>query len=261
MSETVLVTGASSGIGLELAKLFAQSGRNLILVARSQSKLEELRLELVDQNSVHVEVIPADLAEVDAAQSLVDEINKRKLVVDVLVNNAGFGELGRFDEISAERQVNMVRLNVLTVMHLTRLLLPEMLKRNVGGILNVASTAAFQPGPHMAVYYATKAFVLSFSEAIHEELLGLDIKVVCLCPGPTKTGFGEDSGMNATKIFTSNAMDVSTVARAGFKAYESNRAIIIPGWKNKFGAFVTRLVPRFLTRKLVKNFQSQSGKQ
>lgn len=258
MNETVLITGTSSGIGLELAKRFAQSGRNLILVARSEAKLDSLRLELVDQHSVHVEVIVADLAEVDSAQRLVDEINRRKLVVNVLVNNAGFGELGRFDEISVERQVNMVRLNVLTVMHLTRLLLPEMEKRKSGGILNVASTAAFQPGPHMAVYYATKAFVLSFSEALHEELLESNVKVVCLCPGPTETGFGEDSGMNATKIFTANAMDVSIVARAGVEAYESNQAIIIPGWKNKFGAFLTRLVPRFVTRKIVNSFQRPS---
>ena len=166
MSETALITGASSGIGLELAKLFAQSGRNLILVARSETKLNELRTELINKHSVHVEVIVADLSEVDAAVKLFGEINTRKLVVDILVNNAGFGELGRFSEIETDRQLNMVRLNVVTVMHLTRLLLPEMLKRKSGGILNVASTAAFQPGPNMAVYYASKAFVLSFSEAV-----------------------------------------------------------------------------------------------
>ena len=256
MLETALITGASSGIGLELAKLFAQSGRNLILVARSEEKLETLRAELVDQHQVHVEVIVADLAGVDAAVSLVDEINSRKLVVNVLVNNAGFGELGRFAEISVERQMNMVRLNVVTVVQLTRLLLPEMIKRNGGGILNVGSTAAFQPGPNMAVYYATKAFVLSFTEAIHEELLESNIKVVCLSPGPTETGFGEDSGMSATKVFTSNTMDSQSVAKAGFDAYESNRAVVIPGFKNKFGAFLTRLVPRSLVRKLVKKLQS-----
>ena len=256
MSETALITGASSGIGLELAKLFAQSGRNLILVARSKDKLEKLRTDLVEQHNVHIEVIVADLAEIDAAVSLVDEINSRKLVVDILVNNAGFGELGQFGEISLERQMNMVRLNVVTVVQLSRLLLPEMLKRKNGGILNVGSTAAFQPGPNMAVYYATKAFVLSFSEAIHEELRESNIKVVCLSPGPTKTGFGEDSGMSATKVFTSNAMDSESVAKAGFDAYESNRAIVIPGFKNKFGAFLTRLVPRSLTRKLVKGLQS-----
>ncbi len=256
MSRTILVTGASSGIGLELAKLFASSGQNLILVARSEEKLQSLKQQLINEHSVHVEVIVADLAAVDAAEKLVGEINARKLVVDCVVNNAGFGELGKFQDISAERQLNMVRLNVVTLMHLTRLLLPEMLKRQRGGILNVASTAAFQPGPNMAVYYATKAFVLSFSEAIHEELLDTNIKVCCLAPGPTKTGFGEDSGMSETRIFTSNAMDVGAVAKAGFDALENNRAIVIPGFKNKFGAFMTRLVPRFLVRKLVKRLQS-----
>jgi short-subunit dehydrogenase len=256
MSETAIITGASSGIGLELAKLFAQSGRNLILVARSAGKLNDLREELVKQHSVHVEVIVADLAEVDAAPKLVAELNSRRLVADILVNNAGFGELGRFDEIDVGRQVNMMRLNIVTLTHLTRLLLPEMLKRKRGGILNVASTAAFQPGPNMAVYYATKAFVLSFSEAIHEELLDSGVKVTCLAPGPTKTGFGEDSGMNDTKIFSANAMDVTQVAQAGFDSFENNAALVIPGIKNKFGAFLTRLVPRFVTRKLVKKLQS-----
>ena len=256
MSETALITGASSGIGLELAKLFAQSGRNLILTARSEDKLESLRTELVEKHNVHVEVVVADLAEVDAAVRLVDEINSRKLVVDIVVNNAGFGELGQFAEISLDRQMNMVRLNVVTVVQLTRLLLPEMIKRKSGGVLNVGSTVAFQPGPNMAVYYATKAFVLSFSEALHEELLESNIKVVCLSPGPTKTGFADDSGMSATKIFSANAMDSQSVAKAGFDAYESNRAFVIPGFKNKFGAFLTRLVPRSLTRKLVKKLQS-----
>jgi short-subunit dehydrogenase len=158
-------------------------------------------------------------------------------------------------------QLNMVRLNVVTLMHLTRLLLPEMIKRQGGGILNVASTAAFQPGPNMAVYYATKAFVLSFSDAIHEELLDANIKVACLAPGPTETRFGEESGMNATKVFTSNVMDSASVAKAGFEAYESNRALIIPGFKNKLGTFLTRLVPRSVTRKLVKKLQSPRASQ
>ncbi|WP_075082773.1 SDR family NAD(P)-dependent oxidoreductase [Mariniblastus fucicola] len=255
MSKTALVTGASSGIGLELAKLFAAAGHPLILTARSGDKLESLRKELVETHSVHVEVIVADLAEADAATKLADELASRKLVVDILVNNAGFGELGRFHEIDVERQVNMVRLNVLTLVHLTRLLVPEMIKRKSGGILNVGSTAAFQPGPNMAVYYATKAFVLSFSEALHEELLERDISVTCLCPGPTETGFGADSGMGDSAIFKSNAMGVEAVAQAGFEGLKNNRAIVIPGLKNRFGAFMTRLVPRFVTRKLVKRLQ------
>jgi short-subunit dehydrogenase len=256
MSQTALITGASSGIGLELAKSFAQSGHNLILVARSESKLESLKQELVQKHSVHVETIITDLSEVDAASKLVEELNHRKLVVDILVNNAGFGELGRFDEISTQRQLNMMQLNVVTVVHLTRLLIPEMLKRKSGGILNVASTAAFQPGPNMAVYYATKAFVLSFSEAIHEELIDSGIKVACLAPGPTETGFGADSGMSKTKIFTSNTMDAAAVAKVAAEAYASNQAVIVPGWKNWFGTMLTRVVPRSMARKLVKKLQS-----
>ena len=257
MSQTALITGASSGIGLELAKSFAQSGHNLILVARTESKLEDLRNQLMQQHSVHVELIVADLAQVDAAAKLVKEIDRRKLVVDILVNNAGFGELGQFNEISIERQLNMIQLNVVTVVHLAKLLLPEMLKRKRGGILNVASTAAFQPGPNMAIYYATKAFVLSFSEAIHEELLGTGVKVVCLAPGPTETGFGEDSGMNDTKIFSANAMSAAKVAQVGAKAFESNRAIAIPGLKNRIGTLLARIAPRAVTRKIVKKLQAK----
>lgn len=257
MSKTALITGASSGIGLELAKLFAQSGHNLILVARSEDKLEHLRKQLVQEHSVHVESIVVDLAAANAAEILVKEVNRRKLVVDILVNNAGFGELGTFSDISTQRQLNMIQLNVMTVVHLTKLLLPEMLKRDSGGILNVASTAAFQPGPNMAVYYATKAFVLSFSEAIHEELIDTGVNVVCLAPGPTETGFGEDSGMNKTKIFSANAMSAAAVAKVGLNALEANRAIAIPGWKNRLGTYLSRLAPRAITRKLVKKLQAQ----
>lgn len=153
MSQTALITGASSGIGLELAKRFAVSGRNLILVARSEDKLHELQQQIVEQYNVRVELFIGDLAELNVADRIVESLNARSLVVDVLVNNAGFGELGRFQEISVERQLNMVRLNVVTLMQLTRLLLPDMLNRQRGGILNVGSTAAFQPGPNMSVYY------------------------------------------------------------------------------------------------------------
>ncbi|MFT5300126.1 MAG: short-subunit dehydrogenase [Mariniblastus sp.] len=256
MSQTVLITGASSGIGLELAKLFAKSGHNLILVARREDKLRSLKEQLVNKHNVHIDVVVSDLAEVGAAEKLITEVNARQLVVDILVNNAGFGELGKFTDISTERQLSMVRLNVVTLMQLTRLLIPDMLQRQRGGVLNVGSTAAFQPGPNMAVYYATKAFVLSFSEAIHEELLDTNIKVTCLAPGPTKTGFGEDSGMGNKKIFSANAMDVAAVAKAGFDGFKANKAIVIPGFKNKLTAFANRLAPRFVVRKIVKRLQS-----
>ena len=258
MSETVLITGASSGIGYELAKLFAEANHSLVLVSRNEEKLNQLRLDLVEKHSVHVEVIAADLSKVNAADDLMAELDNRKILVDVLVNNAGFGELGSFDEITLDRQLAMVRLNVVTLMHLAHLLLPEMLKRDHGGILNVASVAAFQPGPNMAVYYATKAFVLSFSEALHEELSGTNVSVTCLAPGPTKTGFAEDSGMNATKMFESNAMGVLPVAQQAFDAFAKNKAIVIPGWRNKMISIMPRIFPRFLIRKIVKKLQSPS---
>ncbi len=254
-SETVLITGASSGIGLELAKLFAASGSRLILVARNESKLTELKQQLVNQHSAHTDVIVMDLSKVDAAEKLRDEIYRRKLRVDVLVNNAGFGELGKFAEIPIERQVDMIRLNVVTVAHLTRLLLPEMLKYRQGGILNVASIAAFLPGPNMAIYYATKAFVLSFSDALHEELIDTDLKVTCLCPGPTKTGFAADSGMESTTLFEAGAMDAAEVAKIGYESFRKNQSVVVIGFKNKLLAFLTRLTPRFIARKMVKRVQ------
>ena len=255
MSETVLITGASSGIGLELARLFASEHCDLILVARGESKLNELRSQLVDDHSIHVEVIVMDLAQVDAASRLVDELAERKLVVDVLVNNAGFGDLGKFADLLADRQLEMTRLNVVTVVQLSRLLLPGMIKRNRGGILNVASTAAFQPGPNMAVYYATKAFVLSFSEALHEELINTNIKVSCLAPGPTQTGFGADSGMENSRLFQLGVMDARKVAQIGYRAFRKNKALVIPGFRNWLGAFLNRLVPRIVIRKVVKRLQ------
>lgn len=256
MSQTALITGASSGIGLELAKQFAQVGDSLVLVARSETKLQQLKNEFTDKYSIHVDVVVADLAESNAAEKILQELKQRKLVIDILVNNAGFGELGLFHEIETQRQLKMIRLNVEAVVHLTRLLLPEMIKRNGGAILNVGSVAGFQPGPNMAVYYATKAFVLSFSEAIHEELLGSGIKVVCLAPGATKTGFGDDSGMNKTRIFKSNLMTAEVVARQAMKAISTNQAIVIPGWKNWLVAASSRFVPRSWTRKIVNKLQT-----
>ncbi len=256
MSTTALITGASSGIGRELAKLFAEAGNHLVLVARSEDKLNALANEIKTATGNDAKVMVADLAAIDAGEQLYAQLQNEGIEIDYLVNNAGFGELGKFANITLDRQLNMVRLNVVTLMHLTRLLTPKMIACRSGGVLNVGSTAAFQPGPNMAVYYATKAFVLSFSEALHEELLGSGVHVSCLCPGPTKTGFGDDSGMNANDFFQTNAMDVRVVAQAGYQGLLSNRAITIPGWKNKLTAFATRIAPRFVVRKIVKRLQS-----
>jgi hypothetical protein len=223
--ETVLVTGASSGIGRELARVFAVNKSNLILVARNQSKLDEFAKELRTRHGGRVEVFSKDLSEPGAAESLGAGLRAEGLAVDVLVNNAGFGVHGPFAEIELARQSQMIQLNVLALTELCRLLLPAMRQRQRGGILNVASTAAFQPGPFMAVYYATKSYVLSFTEALAEELSEEPVTVTCLCPGPTKTGFAAEAEMEATPLFQKFGMDAPEVARQGYEGFSSVRQV------------------------------------
>src|SRR6478752_6589703 len=187
--ETVLVTGASSGIGRELARCFAADGCRLALVARSGGKLQSFAEELRKSRKLDVRTFVVDLAQVDAAFQLQKQLQVAGFKIDVLVNNAGFGAQGSFASLPLERQLDMLQVNVASLTGLTGLLLPEMLRRRRGGVLNVASTAAFQPGPYMAVYYASKAYVLSFSEALAEEMSGTGVTVPCLCPGPVKTNF------------------------------------------------------------------------
>lgn len=255
MPETVLITGASGGIGLDLAREFARHGYNLILAARNVDRLQEIAAELRD-TGVRVEVIARDLANAQAAAGLLREIRERGLVVNILVNNAGFGLHGKFAELAVAEQVGMIQLNVTTLVALTRLLLPGMLERKHGRILNVASTAAFQPGPFMAVYYASKSFVLSFSEALAEELRGSGVTVTALCPGPTRTGFGERSGMDKTALFQAAAvMDSAPVARAGFEGCVRGKRLVIPGMMNSLGALGTRLMPRALLTRVIGKMQ------
>ncbi len=255
MAETVLITGASGGIGLDLAREFAAHHFNLVLVARSADKLQEAADELRKSN-VRVDVMVRDLATVAAAQGVSSEIDRLGLKVDILVNNAGYGLVGRFDKVPFEQQIGMIELNVTALVALTRLLTPGMLERGRGRILNVASTAAFQPGPFMAVYYATKAFVLSFGEALSEELAGTGVTVTTLCPGPTTTGFAERAGAQKTNLFKSPALMTSPeVARAGFEGCVRGKRLVIPGTINRLGAFGTRLMPRKLLLKMVRRVQ------
>lgn len=252
MAETVLITGASSGIGLELARSFAADRSDLILVARSEGKLKDLSRELESSRGIRCLVMPADLADPKAPESLLERLRAADIVVDVLVNNAGFGAIGPVASLDARRQVEMIQVNVSALTHLTRLLVPSMIERRKGGILNVASTAAFQPGPNMAVYYATKAFVLSFSEALAEEVAGSGVRVTCLCPGPTKTGFVDAAGMEGVRLFRLGAMDAPAVARFGHSAYRQGRVVAIPGLVNKVIPQSLRVSPRFLVRKIAK---------
>jgi uncharacterized protein len=251
-STTALITGASSGIGLELAKLFAADKFNVVLVARSADKLTELAAELQSKYQVQTHVLPVDLTAANAAQTILGELARAKIQVDYLVNNAGFGAAGSFFELSFARQASMIQLNVMALTELTRLLLPAMIQGRGGGILNVASTAAFQPGPGMAVYYATKAYVLSFSEALHEELRGTGVSVSCLAPGVTATGFAADSGMTDSMLLRLGAMNATDVALAGYRGLLRNKAVVVPGLKNKLGALSPRFFPRSLVRRVVK---------
>ncbi len=249
--ETVLITGASSGIGRELVRCFAAERSRLVLVARRGQALDSLAAELRQASSIDAQVLVADLARPEAAAQIFSRLEQDAVEVDVLVNNAGFGAQGLFARLPVERQLEMVQLNVLTLTHLTRLFLPGMIARRRGGILNVASTAAFQPGPHMAVYYASKAFVLSFSEALSEELAGTGVTVTALCPGPTATGFGEAAQMRRTPLFGLLTMSAPRVARIGHRGFRRGRALVIPGVRNRLLTFAVRLAPRWMSRKIV----------
>ena len=254
--ETVLITGASSGIGWELAKLFAQDGSHLILVARREEKLQELANELKSAYQAESTIIPMDLGQPGAASQLIEQIDAQGTQIDVLVNNAGFGQFGQFSDIDRQRHLDMIDVNISSLVDLTYLVLPQMLKRSAGSILNLGSTASFQPGPNAAVYYATKAFVLSFSEAIWQELLGTGVNVCVLCPGPTRTGFGEDSKMDQTAVFKMNSMDVVDVAKVGHRGVRRRKRLVIPGIMNNIMAWGVRLAPRRFILRIMERLQS-----
>jgi hypothetical protein len=255
---TALVTGASSGIGLELARLFAKGGHDLILVARNEPKLNELALYLGGMYRCKVEVISADLSQPEVPEALVDELARRGLTVDALVNNAGFGESKLFAEQDLRRIMEMIQLNMTTLTHLTRLILPRMIAARKGRILNVASTAAFAPGPLMAVYYASKAYVLSFSEAIANELKGTGVTVTALCPGPTRTGFATAAGVTNTNLFhTPGVMDAAPVAEAGYRGCMKGKAVVIPGLLNKVLVWVIALSPRWAVTPISRRLQER----
>lgn len=256
--QTALITGASGGIGLELARLFAAGGYDLVLVARSADKLEELAGELRKHGGA-VRVLAKDLAKPESPEEVFRELEAAGVAVDVLVNNAGFATYGPFVEIDLGRELEELQLNVVTLTHLTKKLLPGMLARRRGGVLNLASTAGFQPGPLMAVYYATKAYVISFSEALAEELSGTGVTVSVLCPGPTATGFQRRAGMEASKLFSGmlQVADAAAVARAGYEGFRAGKRIVIPGLINKVGVQSIRISPRALAAKMVKRMQER----
>lgn len=256
MADNVLITGASSGIGLELARCFARGGSNLVLVARTEPKLQQLARSLSSEYQINVSVVASDLSQAGAPAVIASEVERRGLQVDVLVNNAGFGDRGAFAELGIERQLSMIQVNVTALTHLTRLFLPGMLLRRRGGVLNVASTAGFQPGPNMAVYYATKAYVLSLSEALTEEVRLSGVIVTCLAPGPTHTGFADEANVREARLFKTGAMSAADVATAGYQGFRKGKALVVPGFRNQLGTFVVRLTPRAMVRKITAGLQA-----
>ena len=245
MKKVALITGASAGLGVEFARQLSKRGHRLVLAARRKERLDELAKELGNSRAVGI-----DLSKANAAEKLMADLDANGETVDLLVNNAGFGLIGRFAELDAKRLRQMIDLNVGTLTDLCRAVAPQMTKRKSGAILNVASTAAFQPGPGMAVYFATKAYVLSLTEALHEELKPHGVHVTCLCPGPTHTEFGEVAGFGGNGLFDRLAMEPVEVVQAGLAALDKNRAVIVTGLMNKIGAASTRFAPRSIIRKI-----------
>lgn len=253
--ETVLITGASSGIGLELTRLFAAAGSDLVLVARREDRLSALANEL-GANDVTVRVLPADLSLPTSASAICEILHGSGIDIDILVNDAGFGARGSVAELGVDRQTKMMQVNMRTLAELTRRLLPGMIHRGWGGILNVASTAAFQPGgPYMTVYYASKAFVLSFTEGLAEEVAGTEINVTCLAPGPVATEFGAIAGVEDTVLFKAGTLEASKVAWAGYRGLRRGKTLVVPGLRNKITMLAVRLLPRAVIRKTVARIQ------
>ena len=245
MKKVALVTGASAGLGAEFARQLSKRGHRLVLAARRKDRLDELARELGNSRAVAI-----DLSKANAAARLLADLDAHGETVELLVNNAGFGLIGRFAELDARRERQMIDLNVASLTDLCRAAAPAMIKRKSGGILNVASTAAFQPGPKMALYFATKAFVLSLTEALHEELKPHGVHVTCLCPGPTRTEFGDVAGFGGNGLFDRVAMESPGVVKAGLDGLDKNKAIVIPGVVNKLGAFSGRFATRSVVRKI-----------
>lgn len=251
--ETALVTGATSGIGRELARLLAQSGKNVILVGRNQERLAKIAADLKANYSVSATSIAKDLSAQFAADDIFSELRRSNISIDILVNNAGFNEYGAFHETNWENELRMMQVHMVSLTRLTKLFLPEMISRKNGKILNVGSTGSFGPGPLNAVYCATKAYVLSFSEAISEELRGTGVTVTTLCPGATDTEFARRANMTDVKLFQGNLMRPEHVAEIGHQAMMGGKRTVVAGSTNKLTVFALRLLPRTLVTSMIKN--------
>jgi uncharacterized protein len=254
--ETALITGAAAGIGYELASVFARDGYNLVLVDKDENKLVNVADEFKSKFNILITTIVKDLSLTTSPLEIYSELQAAGINVDFLVNNAGFGRHGFFTDIDLKSELDMLQVNLVSLTHLTKLFVRDMVKRGKGKVLNVASTAAFQPGPLMAVYFATKAYILSFSEAIANELEGTGVTVTVLCPGPTVSSFHQVTGMAETELVKGKKfMDAATVAKVGYQGLMANKTVVIPGVKNKILVEVVRFFPRSLVTKFVRNMQ------
>jgi short-subunit dehydrogenase len=252
--EVVLITGASSGIGLELARCFAADKSNLILVARSREALEKLSAELQATHGIRALVLAGDLSRPETPARIYQELSLQKISVDILVNNAGFGLHGEFANLPLTKQLDIIHVNITALTELTGLFLPGMIRRKRGGILNVGSVAGFLPGPNMAVYYASKAFVLSFSEALAEESSDTGLRISVLCPGPTTSNFGNVARGGKPRQIERPKMSAQAVARIGHRDFRAGKVVIVPGMSNKLLSFSPRIAPRGLARRVIKRY-------
>ena len=259
MKNTALITGASNGIGLELAKVHASKGGDLVLVARNKSKLEELKTELEKQYKISVYIIGKDLSAFNSAQEVYDETTKENIQIDFLINNAGIGVFGMFAETDWNKELQTINLNIATLTQFTKLYLKDMVKRKSGKIMNVASTAAFQSGPTMAVYYATKAYILSFSEAVDDEVSDKGVTVTSLCPGATESGFQAAAAMEESNVVKGKKLPTSReVAEYGYASMMKGKTVAIHGLKNYLMANSVRFLPRALVVKITRKIQEKA---
>jgi len=259
MSRTALVTGASSGLGEEFARLFANDGIDLVLVARRRDRLESLAAQLRTERKVNVQIIAADLSVAGEVERVIRELQAARPEIEFLVNNAGLGNVGAFAKSKLETQMVMVDLNVRALVRLTHAFLPAMLERRRGRVLNIGSTAGLQPGPYGAVYYATKAFVNSFTEALSYELKGTGVTATVSLPGATATEFASVAGSGGTRLFRSGVMSSAEVAKAAYQAMQAGKPFVIHGWRNKVLALSVRLGPRSVVRSIAGAMNSSPG--
>jgi uncharacterized protein len=258
MIKTALITGASGGIGKELAKIFARNGNNLVLVARNSNELKQLASELGQKHNISAKWMAHDLSQPNKPQEIYDQLKKQGIQIDYLINNAGFGHFGYFTKTDWAKEEQLINLNMLALTHMTKLFVKDMITRGYGKIMNVSSTAAFQPGPLMAVYYASKAYVQSFSEALANETKGTGVSVTALCPGPTKSGFEKAAALEESKLFKQLKLaSAQDVAEYGFKKMMNGQTVAIHGTLNKIMIAVVKVLPKKIVIHLVRKLSEK----